>query len=259
MSTLDEQIERVNTEKALRYPLMRFKDSLKEIREISEMAQDYIVELDPEVLRPNRWEVIPQIAHDFIEGVLQYLGERKSTDVAEVYLNIGRLMTASIEYATTTGANKDGTLNPKYVVGSDLLLETKEYDDDISIEQADILKMDGCEHLPIQFFDDRKVIKEICLTLSPKLYTKYGIHMGNNWGLIPLCAVSFFRCAKDWLIKHKDDGPCGVEIKLGELLIFGIEKEGPDDDVEYYTFIGPGQSFKLDDAKGDEHTENVTK
>lgn len=255
MNTLDEQIEKATAEKALRYPLMGFKDSLKEIREISEAAQDYILTLNPEVMRPNRWEVIPQITIDFIGGVLNYLGERKSTDVAEVYLNVGNLMTVFIEYGTTSGANKEGTLNPKVTIGTDLLMETEEYNDEVSIEQADILTIEESELLPIQFFDDRKVIKEICLEIKPKLYSNYGIKLGKEWGLIPLCAVAFFRCAKDWLIKHKDDGPCGVYIKLGNLLEFGIEKEGPDDDVEYHTYITPGQSFKQDNSKNDADTE----
>lgn len=258
MNTLDGQITKSAAEKALRYPLMRIKDSLKEIREISEKAQDYITVLDPEVIRPNRWEVIPQLTFYFIEGILKYLNERKSTDVAEVFLNIGNLMTVSIEYAETPGANKEGTLNPKVIIGSDLRMETKEYDDDISIEQMEILKAQGCEHLPVQFFDNMKIIEEICNNIKPKIYPETGIKLGNTWELIPLCAVAFLRCAKDWLIKHKDDGPCGVEIKLGELLIFGVSKEGPDDDVEYFTFIDPGQSFKLDNAKGDDDTEKET-
>lgn len=256
MNTLDEQIEKASAEKALRYPLMKFKDSLKEIREISEMAQDYIVTLQPDVLRPNRWEVIPQITIDFIDGVLKYIDERKTTEASEVYLNIGKLMTVSVEYATTTGANKDGTLNPKVTIGSDLRLETKEYDDDISIDQADILNVEECRHLPAQFFDDRKVMKEICTELVQKLHTNYGIVLGKDWSLIPLCAVAFFRSAKEWLIKHKDDGECGVQVKLGDILTFGIEKEGPDDDVEYYAFIAPGQSFKQNRAKSDDATEN---
>lgn len=259
MSTLDEQTEKVSAEKALRYPLMKIKDSLKEIREISEKAQDYITVLDPEVIRPNRWEVIPQLTFYFIEGILKYLDERKSTDVAEVYLHIGNLMTVSIEYAETPGANKEGTLNPKVIIGSDLRMETKEYDDDISIDQMEILKANNGEHLPIQFFDNMKVIEEVCSLIKPRIYPETGIKLGNAWGLIPLCSVAFLRCAKDWLIKHKDDGPCGVDLKLGELLMFGIVKEGPDDDVEYYTYISPGQSFKLDNSKGDDRTEKETK
>lgn len=254
-NNLDEAIQKATTEKALRYPLMRYKDSLKEIREISERAQDYIVELDPEVIRPNRWEVIPQITFDFFEGVLHYLGERKTTDAAEVYLPIGNLMTVFIEFAKTPEANKEGTLNPKVTIGSDLKLETTSYDDDVSVDQMEMMRANNCTHLPVQFFDDMKVMEEICKSVKSKIASNSGIKLGEGWDLIPLCVVAFMRSAKEWLIAHKDDGPCGVELKLGEYLIFGIVKEGPDDDIEYYTFISPGQSFKLDDAKGDDKTE----
>lgn len=257
MTELDKKIEQASVEKALRYPMMRIKDNLKEIREIGERAQDYFVKLDPEVLRPNRWEPIPQITMDFLNSVFKYLGDRKTTEVAEIYLNVGNIMRVSIEYASTKGADKEGTLNPKITVGPDMDFNKREYEDSMTIEQAETLRVDGCEHLPIQFFDDRKVIKEICMELKPKLYTNYGIKItDSSWGIIPLSVVAFFRCAKDWLIQHKDDGECGVQINLGNTVFIGVEKEGlEEDDVEYFIYITPGQNFKLDYAKGDDKTE----
>lgn len=257
MTELDQKIEKATVEKAMRYPLVGIKDNLAEIREIGQMAQDYFTELDPEVLRPSRWEIIPQITIDFLDSVFKYLGDKKRTDVAEIYLRLGDIMTPAIEYATTKGADKDGTLNPKITIGPDMAFDKTDYDDSITMEQAQILEADGCNHLPIQFFEDREVIKEICLELKPKLYSRYGIKLMQNWALIPLAFVAFFRCAKKWLINHKDDGECGVEINIGDYVFMGIQKEGDDDDVEYIMYITPGQKFKLDYAKGDEKTESI--
>lgn len=253
---LDKKIEDAVAESALRYPLMKVKDNLKEIRIIGEAAQDYIVKMDPEILRPNRWETIPQITIDFTKAIFQYLGERKRTDVAEVYLNIGNIMRVAIEYAET-GGEKEGTLNPKISIGSDMDINTTEYDDVLSFEQSEILKADGCEHLPVQFFDDRKVIKEIAMSVKSKLATNYGIKITDkSWAMIPCAFVAFFRCAKTWLLEHKDDGPCGVKINLGNCVTLGIQKEGLDEsDVEYFTYITPGQTFKLSYAKSDDDTE----
>lgn len=258
-STLDDKIENAKIEKELRYPLMRVKDNLTEIRLIGEAAQDYIVKLNPEIKRPGRWEAIPQITMDFLEAVFKYLGERKRTDVSEVYLDLGNIMRASIEYAITetNGDGKNGTLNPKIVVGSDMKLETSEYDDDLTFDQAEILVADGCENLPIQFFDNRKVIKEISIGLLSKLMTNSGIKITDrSWTLVPCAFVAFFRCAKKWLIDHKDDGPCGIEINVGGTVFIGIAKEGSDDDLDYYLYITPGQVFKCDYAKGDDKTES---
>lgn len=256
MTTLDEKIEKASVEKALRYPMMRIKDNLKEIREIGEMAQDYIVKLDPEMLRPGRWEPIPQITIDFLTAVFRYLGDRKTTEVSEIYLNVGNIMKVAIEYATTKGADKEGTLNPKITAGSDMDFNVREYDDAMTIDQSEILKADGCEHLPVQFFEDRAIIKEICLELRPKLYQKYGIRISEtSWGIIPVSVVAFFRCAKTWLIDHKDDGPCGVEINLGNTCHIGVSKEGDENDIDYFIYITPGQNFKLDHAKNDADTE----
>lgn len=255
MTELDKKIEDASIEKALRYPLMKIKDNLKEIRTIGEMAQDYIVKMDPEIMRPGRWEVIPQITIDFLMAVFKYIGDRKSTEVSEVYLNIGDIMRVAIEYAATDG-DKEGTLNPLITIGSDMDINTTEYDDTITFDQAEILRVDECEHLPIQFFDDRKVIKEICMEMKPKLYTNYGIRITDkSWAIIPTCVVAFFRCAKSWLLEHKDDGPCGIDINLGNTVFIGVQKEGDDDEPEYYTYITPGQNFKLDFAKGDAQTE----
>ena len=256
MADLDKKIEDATVEKALRYPLVKVKENLTEIRLISEAAQDYITKMDPDIIRPSRWEVIPQITIDFLKAIFQYLGERKRTDVAEVYINIGNIMRVSIEYAGTM-ADKEGTLNPKISIGSDMDINTVEYDDTITFEQSEILKVDDCEHLPIQFFDDRKVIKEIAMSMKSKLYTNSGIKITDkSWAMIPCALVSFFRCAKTWLIEHKDDGPCGMEINLGNCVTIGVQKEGlDDDDVEYFIYITPGQTFKLSFAKGDAETE----
>ena len=257
MTELDKKIEDATIEKAMRYPLMRIKDNLTEIRKISEMAQDYIVKMNPEIYRPGRWEAIPQITIDFLTEVFKYLGDRKRTDVAEVYLNIGDIMRVSIEYTATEGADKEGTLNPKISIGPDMDINTREYDDSLTIDQAEILKADECENLPVQFFEDRKVIKEISMSLKPKLYTNYGIKISDrSWTVIPSSVVAFFRCAKAWLLEHKDDGPCGVEINLGNTVYIGVQKEGlEDEDPEYFVYITPGQVFKLDFAKGDAQTE----
>lgn len=256
MENLDKKIEDASVEKALRYPLLGIKANLTELRHIGEAAQDYITKLSPDIIRPGRWEVIPQITIDFLREVYKYLGERKRTDVSEVYLDLGNIMRVAIEYAATNG-DKEGTLNPKIIAGSDMTLDTTEYDDDITFEQAEMLKADDCEMLPAMFFDNRKVIKEICTSLKPSLYTNYGIRISDkSWAIIPCSFVAFFRCAKEWLINHKDDGPCGVDINVGNVVSVGIQKEGLEgEEPEYFLYITPGQVFKHNFAKGDEKTE----
>lgn len=257
MNNLDKRIEDATVEKALRYPLIGIRDNLTELRLIGESAQDYITTLNPDLIRPGRWEVIPQIAMDFLKEVYRYLGERKRTDVSEVYLDLGDIMRVSIEYTATAKADKEGTLNPKIVVGNDMLLETTEYNDDITFEQAEILRADECAGLPAQFFENRKVIKDIAMAVKPKLMTQYGIKISDSsWTAIPCAFVAFFRCAKKWLTEHKDDGPRGVDINVGNIVSIGIEKEGLEgEEPDYFLFITPGQVFKHNYAKGDNDTE----
>jgi hypothetical protein len=256
MEDLEAKMHQASLERQTRYPLLSITDNLKEIREIAEKTQDYMVELNPELLRPQLWESIPRIAMEFIEHAFAYMGDRKTTEFGEICLPLGKIMTVGVEYATTEGSDKEGTFNPFIRIGKEMDYDYKDepYDNSIDVNMASLLREEQCENLMGQFFDNRKEIKTISQSVTSILLNNYGIKF-LDWTLVPLTFVAFFRKAKEYLISHKDDGECGVEINFGDAVTFGIEKEGWDDDISYRIYIIPGQKPKLNNAKDDSKTE----
>lgn len=255
--TLEEKVKKARLEQEARYPLLDIRDSRKEIREICELASDYLLELNPEVKKPQFWELMARIPMEFLKEVFTYLNDRKTTEVGEIYLPLGNILEVGIQFTKTDG-DKEGTLNPVIRCKDEFNYKKKDepYDDSLSVEMNQILESENhIEHLLPQFFDDREVIGKISESVKGTLSSKYGVTL-IDWTLIPTVFVAFFRKAKDYLILHKDDGECGVEIKFGDLCNIGIERFGSDEEIDYELYVTPGQIFKKDFAKGDEMTEN---
>jgi hypothetical protein len=265
MTQLEEKIKQATVEKHRRYPLLDVTDNRAEIREISQAAQDYMVELCPSVKRLRIWEAIPTIVIEFMIAAFGELSKADAMKLGESSVIIGNLFEIKLKGMLTSDGDKMGNISPSITCRSEFKWEDKDlpYIDNIMVDQAEILREEQCEGLPVQFFEDRETIKRICTTAAGPLTNDYGITVGeHDWWLISLVVVAFFRKAKEWLINwgesHKNDDTIGVDINLADVISLGINKEGgidEDDPVTFVLSITPQQIFKKDHAKGDDSTE----
>ena len=252
--TLDEAIKEANVDRAQRFPLLDITENIKELREISQMAQPYVKELNPELCVPEPWEFVAQATMQVIIATVDYLNKRKSTEFREIYIPLGTLMTISIEYGETKTGDKKGTFNPCIRIGKDMAYEFREesYNDAMSADMANDLKDIGMEYLHPMFYEAREQLKEIFDKAAANLAAKYGIKVPDTEALSYI-VVAFFRKAKEYFLAHKDDdGGYGIDVNLGRLITMGIEKKA---DGDYFIYIAPGQEFKMDHAKGDDKSE----
>lgn len=261
MTELEEQINRVNTDRIRKYPLLDILDNREEIRVISQETQDYLVELNPDIVRPRIWEMVPRMVIEFVKASIKKLDREKAMNEEEHIISLGNIMNVGIEYLGFINAEgKSGNLTPIMTVRSEFNYEDKDlpYLDEVSADEAIILRDEHCTELPIQFFDDRKLIKEIS-DEAIKSLKKFGVIIPpDDWGVLPLIFVAFFRVTKKYLITHKDDDDIGIRINMAEVFYIKITKEGgydEEDEVSYRIGLIPGKEFKKEFAKGDDITE----
>jgi hypothetical protein len=259
MTQLEEQIKQSAIERERKYPLLDISDNRKEIREIAQLTQDYMVELNPDVKRIKIWEAIPRIVIEFIHASFTKLSKTDAMKNGESSLVLGDIMEIGIQYMATSDGDKAGNLTPIIRCRSEFKYENASlpYRDEVPVDIARTMEEEKCPGLPIQFYDDRETIKDIS-QIAIKELDNYGIILMDEWWIIPLVFVAFFRKTKDWLLKHKDDGEIGVEINFADLIKIAITKEGgmeEGDPVDYILSITPNQIFKKDNAKGDDITE----
>jgi hypothetical protein len=259
MTQLEEQIKQSAIERERKYPLLDISDNRKEIREIAQLTQDYMVELNPDVKRIKIWEAIPRIVIEFIHASFTKLSKTDAMKNGESSLVLGDIMEIGIQYMATSDGDKAGNLTPIIRCRSEFKYENASlpYRDEVPVDIARTMEEEKCPGLPIQFYDDRETIKDIS-QIAIKELDNYGIILMDEWWIIPLVFVAFFRKTKDWLLKHKDDGEIGVEINFADLIKIAITKEGgmeEGDPVDDILSITPNQIFKKDNAKGDDITE----
>lgn len=266
MTELEEKIKQADIERKRRYPMLDISDNRAEIRKIAQDTQDYLTELNSQLMRIKIWEVIPRVIIEFILSCFEQL---KSTDVTKtgtVSVVLGDIVELGLDFTRTSDADKFGNITPYCECRSEWKYENSAlpYRDEVPLDEAHIMEDEKCSGLPIQFFENREEIKEISIRALKVLYEKYGVKFGvtpddtKNWWIIPLIFVAFMRKAKDFLIEHKDDGGIGVTINFANYIEFGIRKEGgldEDDPVDYFLFISPEQIFKKENAKNDAKTE----
>lgn len=261
MTELEQKIQQAGIERERRYPLLAIVDNRKEIREISIATQDYMIELNPDVKRIKIWEAVPRIVIEFILASFTKLSKSDAMKNGESSIIIGDIMELGVDGLLTNDADKDGNLTPLVRCRSEFKYEniSLPYNDDMTIDQLNILQEEKCEGLPVQFFENREEIKEVTRIAMNPLKNNYGIIMGEeDWFIIPLTVVAFFRKTRDYLVEHKDDSEVGLEINFANLIKMGIAKEGgieEGDPVDYVLYITPEQVFKKDNAKGDDVTE----
>lgn len=259
MTSLEEKIKQSAIERNKKYPLLDISDNRKEIREIAQATQNYMIELNPDLKRIKIWEAIPRIVIEFIRASFTKLSKSDALKDGESSVVIGDLMELGVQYMSTADGEKAGNLTPVIRCRSEFKYENAAlpYNDEVPVDVASVMEEEKCPGLPIQFFDDRKTIKEIS-EIATKELENYGIFVMDEWWVIPLTVIAFFRKTKEYLIEHKDDGEIGVEINFAELIKITITKEGgmeEGDPVDYVLSITPNQIFKKDNAKGDDITE----
>lgn len=260
MTELEEQIKQAGVERQRRYPLLDITNNREEIRAIAQAAQDYMVELNSDVKRIKVWEAIPRMVIEFIQGAFTKLSKDDALKQGESSIIIGDIMELGIEYMGTADGDKQGNLTPVVHCRSEFKWENNllPYHDEISVDEARVLREENCEGLPAQFFENRKEIKEVCMIARRKLEDCGIILPESDWWILALTVVAFFRKTKEYLVEHKDDGEIGVEIDFANLLKIAVTKEGgleEGDPVDYILSITPNQIFKKDFAKGDDTTE----
>ena len=262
MTELEQKIQQAKIEKERRFPMLDISDNRKEIREIAQRTQDYMIELNPDVKRIKMWEVIPRFVIEFIRASFTKLDKIESVNTGKSSVIIGDIMELGIQYlATSDAAGKEGNITPVIYCRSEFKYENNgiPYRDEVPVDIAKEFRDERCEGLPIQFYDNRHEIKEISLIALKVLKDNYGIHaVDADWWIIPLVVVAFFRCTKEFLIEHKDDGEIGIDIDFANVIQISITKEGgleEDDPIDYVLSITPQQIFKKDNAKSDAVTE----
>lgn len=260
MTELEQKVKQSRVERERKYPMLDITDNRKEIREIAEAAQDYMVQLNPDVVRLKIWESIPRITMEFILAAFTKLDKAEAKKNGSTSVVIGDLMELEVQYTETNDADKFGNLTPVIRCRSEFKWENVSlpYHDEIPVDVANVLRDENCEGLLVQFYDNRKEIKEISEIAIGSL-KNFGVMFGpNDWWIVPLVVIAFFRKTRDWLVEHKDDGELGVEIRFADMLKIGVSKEGgleDDDPVDYILYIRPDQIFKKENAKGDDITE----
>lgn len=259
MTQLEEQIKQSAIERERKFPMLDISDNRKEIREIAQVTQDYMVEMNPDVKRIKIWEAIPRIVIEFIHASFTKLSKTDAMKNGESSLTLGDIMEVGIQYMATSDGDKAGNLTPIIRCRSEFKYENASlpYHDEVPLDTARILEEEKCPGLPIQFFETRETIKDIS-QIAAKELDNYGIIVMDDWWIIPLVFVAFFRKTKEWLIQNKDTGEIGVEINFADLIKIAVTKEGgmeEGDPVDYILSITPNQIFKKDNAKGDDITE----
>ena len=261
MTELEQKIQQTEIERKRRYPLLDISDNRSEIRDISIATQDYIVELNPDVKRIKIWESIPRIVIEFILSAFKRISRTDAVKEGVSSVTIGDIMELGVDYMETNDADKSGNLTPCIKCRSEFKYEniSLPYMDEVPVDIAKEMRDENCEGLPIQFFENRDEIKAITLDAMQVLEKQYGIMFGpNDWWIVPLIVVAFFRQVRSFLVEHKDDGEIGLSINFAGLLNISITKEGgidEDDPIDYFLGITPEQVFKKDNAKGDDITE----
>lgn len=261
MTDLEQKIQQAEIERKKRYPLLDISDNRSEIRDISIATQDYIVEMNPDIKKIKIWESIPRIVIEFVLSAFKQISKTDAVKDGVSSVIIGDIMELGVDYMETSDADKAGNLTPHIKCRSEFKYEniSLPYMDEVPVDMARELRDEGCEGLPIQFFDNRDEIKKITLSAMSVLEKDYGIMFGpNDWWITPLIVVAFFRKVREYLVDHKDDGEIGLTINFADLLKISITKEGgidEDDPVSYFLGITPEQIFKKDNAKGDDITE----
>lgn len=262
MTELEKRVQQANIEREQRRPLLAITDNRKEIREISIATQKYLAELNPNLKKIKIWEAIPRIVIEFINAALTKLSKEDAFENGISKIIIGDTMELGIDGLLTPDADKNGNLTPFIRCRSEFKYENVNlpYNDEITVDEARILREEHCEGLPAQFFENREEIKEITMLAKRPLCDDYGIMLGTDedWYLIPLVVVAFFRTIRKYLVDHKDDGEIGVSINFADILKIGICKEGGVDDepVDYLLYISSERIFKKDNAKNDAVTED---
>jgi len=262
MTSLEEKIKQQHIEKERKYPLLDISDNRAEIREIAQATQNYLNDNFSELKKVKLWEAIPRMVIEFVHASFSKISKSDAMKDGESSVVIGDLMELGVQYTATSDADKFGNLTPVIHCRSEFKYENASlpYQDEVPLDIANILEEEKCPALPIQFFEERETIKDISMEAWKEL-SNYGIlTTPDQWFLLPLVVVHFFRQTKEWLIKHKDDGEIGVEINFADLLKVGISKEGgieEGDPVDYTLYITPNQIFKKDNAKGDDLTEKM--
>lgn len=259
---LEEKIKQSNVERARKYPLLDINDNRAEIREISQATQEYIHEIEPELKKLKLWEAFPRMVIEFIKATMNELDKSEAVTKGESSLVIGNLFEIAIQYTETPDGDKYGNLTPVIRCRSEFKYEDANlpYHDEVPLNIARELQDEGYGKLPIQFYENRAVIKKICIAAWKSL-DDYGLFTNESqWWILMTVVMCFFRKMKDYLIEHKDDGEVGVEINFADLLKVSITKEGgmdEDDPVDYILSIQPNQIFKKDYTKSDAVTEKA--
>lgn len=242
---LNKKIEKEETERRKRYPLLDIVNNRAEIRSISEDALKYCVDVYPELKalhEQNLWEIVPRITIELLKEVFSFVAEKKSKESGEISYDLGEFLKVGIEYGTTDDAEKEGTFNPIISVKSEMYFDNViDVNNKVPSEKAD--------------FGDSVTLQEICTKVTDTLMSKFGIKVSHYTAILNLFA-SFMRMTKQYLIKHRDDTEYGVEINLADVVDLSIEKYIGDSGDEYCIQIAPGQIAKLQFAKNDDVTEN---
>lgn len=238
---LDEKTENAKVDNIRRYPLLEITSSRTELQDISKNTSDYMESIDPNVI-VGKWELIPRVAMEFLKKTFEKLASVKTTAAESVIIEIGNIITAGIEYQTCAG-EKEGTFNPIIKVGDALL-----YNAPVSIDQ-----LQAGTHLISSISTNKKEIKDICEDVMSILRSKYGVTV-DDWTLICFIFTSFMKQCRDYCVLHKEHGEYGLDIDLGSVINFGIEKIKGDTGSDYIIYISPGQVLKLI-TKDDGETE----
>lgn len=253
-----ETVESQAPENVLRRkrPVWDFGNNRIEIDEIANMAAEYLEKQCPGINFSTYAIAIPRTCLCFMNELLNQLNKIKLETKKPVEFTLGNIMKLGIEYIEISNADKTGSLNPVIYIGPELEYEQSEVpNDELSVEMARTIADMGGSHLPAQFYDDREFYKKISQVCQEELSSQYGI-VFLDWTFVPLTTLYFFRAVRKYLIENKDSDEIGIEIDLGNVLSVAIEKDGPDEDVQYIISVKPGQIFKKDYAKGDDITES---
>ena len=248
MENLEKKIEQHEEKYMAKYPLLFLVNNRDEIKEISENAIKYASKLatDSE-LRIPIWEIMPRVAVEVVRATVDYIAERKRTDIAEQYFDLGNTIRVAIEYAETEDADKIGTFNPKISVLDDMKYGVP-YDDTTMT----------CNEIFDTLFKDcsREIIVKISERASSEIQKSSGARIANTQ-LIMLLFTAFMRKTKDFLIEHKDDNDWGFELDIAGVYFIGISKfddETSETGADYTIYITPAKELKQR-SKDDNTTE----
>lgn len=239
-------------------PLWDIADSRIEIETIAENAAKHIDEAYPKMRTSQVYMAIPRISQVFVVHLLNYLDNLKRSDIEKckesgVEFSLGDIATFRIEYLSTPNSEgKESTFNPAILVGPELDYNKRDipYKDALSVEMAEKARGLGARYILAQYYDQMSDLKPICEAAMKELEDTYDIKF-TDWSMLLLTTTYFFREIRNFLVENKDAGELGIEINFADLFNVGIEKDGPDDDIEYNIYMTPGQFFKKERAKTD--------